>query len=71
MTIPFTLSVLLLFSGVLIVLPIGYIGWAIVIGIWGLMGIVGLHYFIWGWWLTKIVREEEDERSQGEDTSQT
>jgi hypothetical protein len=26
-----------------------------------IFGFVALHYFVWGWWLSNIVREEEED----------
>lgn len=33
------------------------IGFTIVLG--GIIGLITFHYIIWGWWLSKIIIEEE------------
>jgi hypothetical protein len=42
----------------LMVMPL--VGYAPVI-ILAVFGFAALHYFVWGWWLTKIMREENDD----------
>jgi hypothetical protein len=39
-------------------LTLGYCLPALVVGVI-LFGVVAFHYFVWGWWLGKIIRDEE------------
>jgi len=61
----FTFTLLSLGGGALIFLMplIGYIGIAIVIGSVTFFGIGCFHYFVWGRWLDRILREEEESSS--------
>jgi hypothetical protein len=30
--------------------------------------LVGLHYFVWGWWLGNVIRREAEPERQGEES---
>ncbi len=50
----------------LIVTLVGFTGPAglyIVVAISGVFAIVALHYFLWGWWLTKRLHEADETES--------
>ena len=45
-------------SAVLFLLTLGSFGQVIAIG-GMIMLVIGFHYVVWGWWLGKIIRDEE------------
>ena len=50
---------------VLIFLTVGFFG-SILVMAGGLFGFAALHYLVWGWWLSKFIRDEvaaEDEEA--------
>ncbi len=60
-------------AGALIFLTLGWFGLVLIIG-GGIFGLAALHYCVWGWWLTKVLREEEEaegRRRQQEQEMQT
>ena len=64
---PIVLAGLLLvvICAALFFLTLGSFGIVIVIGL-VVFGIAAMHYFIWGWWLGKMIREdvEAEEREE-------
>jgi len=44
--------------GALLVLTLGYIGPVIAIGA-GIFSLAALHYLVWGWWLSRYIRDAE------------
>jgi hypothetical protein len=42
---------------VLIFLTVGFFG-SILVMAGGLFGFAALHYVVWGWWLSKLIRDE-------------
>lgn len=58
--------VYLLLSGILLVLPTGFIGPVFALGGFLLVGVIGFHYFLWGRWLSRVLKEE----TSAEDISQ-
>ena len=46
----------------LLALPTGFIGPVMVFGGLLFFGVIGFHYFVWGRWLTEIVRQEVEEQ---------
>ena len=63
------LSILLAFvllglaSAVLFFLTLGSFGQVIVIGGIILL-VIGFHYLVWGWWLGRVIREEESDEEK-------
>ena len=52
----------LLFAGtMLLVLPLGYIGIAVIVGAVFFIGLVAFHYVVWGRWITRIIEREQEE----------
>lgn len=52
----------LLFAGtMLLVLPLGYIGIAVIVGAFFFIGLVTFHYVVWGRWITRIIEHEHEE----------
>jgi len=43
----------------LMFLTLGVTGIVILIGA-GVFGLAALHYLVWGWWLTRSIREEQE-----------
>ena len=66
LTIPFVLVASTALMAALLVLPLGYIGWTIVCGTFFFMGVAAFPYFIWGWWLGKIVESEESDSASSD-----
>ncbi len=63
------LIVILATSGLvsfLLLAPIGFLGFAILVGSMVLTVIIGLHYLIWGRWLTRTLQESAAEMSDDE-----
>ena len=57
------LGLALLVFAVLFVLTSGKIGYAaIAAGV--IFGIAALHYVVWGWWLSGVIRRQVDEEQQ-------
>ncbi len=52
-TVVFAGGVLLLAAFLLIVLPIGYLGVAIVLGGLLFLGVIAIHYFAWAKWVLR------------------
>jgi len=50
---------------VLIFLTLGVFGPVLLIGA-AMLLLVVLHFVVWGWWLTRIIHEEEDESVRNE-----
>jgi len=53
-------------AGVLLVLPTGFIGPVFVFGGLLFFGVVGFHYLVWGYWLSRILRDEASDESDRE-----
>jgi hypothetical protein len=51
-------SLSLVILAALVVLTMGYVGLVIGIGA-GIFAVAAFHYVVWGWWLSKIIRDEE------------
>ena len=51
-------TLLMLVCVVLFFLTIGFFGSVLVVMAL-LFGFAGIHYVIWGWWLSRIVRDED------------
>jgi hypothetical protein len=74
---PRTSAVPLLLAGVLAVmvfvalffLTLGWIGPVLLIGL-GILGLGALHYVVWGWWLSSVIHEadEDDNAPPSDDT---
>ena len=47
-------------------LTMGFAAFALLI-VAGIFGIAAFHYFVWGWWLSRII-EEETERALSDDS---
>jgi len=48
---------------VLTFLTLGVFGPVLIVG--GILfGIVAFHYFVWGWWLGRVIREASDEEEE-------
>jgi drug/metabolite transporter superfamily protein YnfA len=60
--VPILLAILFfsLVSLVLIFLTLGSFG-LILLAAGGLFLVAGLHYLVWGWWLGRVIREEESD----------
>ena len=43
----------------LLIMPTGFIGPVMVFGGLIFFGVIGLHYLVWGRWISKIVQEEQ------------
>jgi hypothetical protein len=43
-------------------LTLGWIGPVILLGA-GVFALAAFHYLVWGWWLSKIIRDEEEAKS--------
>ena len=54
MTVGFTITAIV---SMLAFVSVFSVGFTIVLGL--IVGFVGLHYFIWGWWLGALLNEEE------------
>jgi len=54
-------------AGFLLIIPAGFIGQVIVFGGIIFFGIVGLHYLIWGRWISRILEEEQAEEAANKD----
>ena len=68
--IALALAVLLLVCTGLFFLSLGFFGVVLVMG-GGVFAVAALHYIVWGWWLSKIIRddveaEEAEERAREE-----
>lgn len=50
--------VFLVFSGTLLLLPTGFIGPVFLFGGMLFFGFIGIHYFVWGRWLSKVLAEQ-------------
>lgn len=48
----------LLLVATLLLLPTGFIGLSVVLGGGLFLGVIAFHYFVWGWWLNRMLREE-------------
>lgn len=48
-------------AALLLVAPTGFIGPVVVFGSFLFTGLVGLHYVVWGRWLTRVLREQHPE----------
>ncbi|MCH2128486.1 MAG: hypothetical protein MK179_05045 [Pirellulaceae bacterium] len=57
-------------SAVLFFLTLGSFGQVFVIGGVILM-VIGFHYVVWGWWLGRIIREEEGQSNESTDQNST
>lgn len=53
------LAFMLAIGGLVSLMVMPLVGYAPVI-ILAVFGFVALHYFTWGWWLTNLVRKEQD-----------
>ena len=63
----FLAGILLLMAAMtLLALPTGFIGPVIVFGGMVFFGVIGFHYFVWGRWLSEIVRQEAEEQAAQE-----
>lgn len=54
MVIGFTVTAIL---STLAFVSVFSVGFTIVLG--SIIGFVGLHYFLWGWWLSGLLRDDE------------
>lgn len=50
----------------LMFLTLGYFVLVLIIGA-GVFGFAAFHYLVWGWWLTKVIREEEERKGAEEE----
>jgi hypothetical protein len=58
------LAFVLAIGGLVSLMVMPLVGYAPVI-ILAVFGFAALHYFVWGWWLSKIIREEEADDERG------
>jgi hypothetical protein len=49
---------------VLFFLTLGGFGMVLAIG-GGVFAFIGLHYVVWGWWLSRMIREEVEQEERG------
>ena len=57
-------------AAVLYVAPLGKFGQFILLGAVVFTAVLGLHYFVWGWWLPKVIeREQREAESENESDS--
>ena len=52
-TVAFSLGVLVLAAMALLLLPIGYLGLAIILGGLLFLSLIGFHYFVWAKWVLR------------------
>ena len=43
----------------------GLAGLLVVLAICGVVGFMAMHYLLWGWWLAKRIRENEEDGQDG------
>jgi hypothetical protein len=60
-TVVFAGGVLFLAALLLIVLPIGYLGIAIVLGGLLFLGVIAFHYFVWAKWVLRSAEDRDGE----------
>jgi len=54
-------------SGMLLILPTGFIGPVFVVGGFVLVCVIGFHYLVWGRWLTQLLAEEARLKAEAAD----
>lgn len=57
------LAFVMAIAGMASLMAMPLVGYAPVI-ILAVFGFIALHYYTWGWWLTNMVRKDEDEEDQ-------
>ena len=64
LTVAALFVVYLVLSGILIILPTGFIGPVFAVGGLLLVGVIGLHYLLWGRWVSRMLQEKDNSDSQ-------
>lgn len=62
LSVAFTTSAMMVLMTVLLLAPFGFIGRAFVVGGMLFVAITAFHYFVWGWWLPRVLRDEQEEQ---------
>ena len=58
-------------SVLLLLLPTGFIGPVIVVGGFVFVIVIGVHYFLWGRWLTRLLAEDARTKAERDSDRET